>query len=128
MITGVGVDIVEVDRIAAKISKENGFRELVFSETEIAYCESRANKFEHYAARFAAKEAFLKAIGTGWAAYTAFNEIEVVNDDNGKPSLNFLGITRLTVDPDGFTIQVSLTHIKSTAVAFVILEKQSFFN
>ena len=123
MIFGIGVDIVEVDRIAANINKENGFRELVFSETEIAYCESRANKFEHYAARFAAKEAFLKALGTGWTPNTAFNEIEVTNDNNGKPSLNFLGISRLTVNPDAFSVQLSLTHIKYTAVAFVILEK-----
>ena len=62
----LGTDLVEVERIAAKIGKEQGFRELVFSPGEIQYCESRTYKFEHYAARFAAKEAFFKALGTGW--------------------------------------------------------------
>jgi holo-[acyl-carrier protein] synthase len=60
MVAGVGIDMIEVDRMAVKIEKGSGFRELVFSEKEIAYCEPKAHKFEHYAARFAAKEAFLK--------------------------------------------------------------------
>ena len=63
MIAGIGIDMIEVDRVAGKIGKDEGFRELVFSETEIEYCEPKANKYQHYAARFAAKEAFLKAIG-----------------------------------------------------------------
>ena len=58
MITGIGIDLIEVDRVAAKISRKKGFRELIFSKKEIAYCEKKTNKFEHYAARFAAKEAF----------------------------------------------------------------------
>ncbi|MBK7098524.1 MAG: 4'-phosphopantetheinyl transferase superfamily protein [Sphingobacteriales bacterium] len=64
MITGVGIDIIEVERVASKIGKEQGFREMVFSKEEIDYCESKTHKFEHYAARFAAKEAFFKALGT----------------------------------------------------------------
>jgi holo-[acyl-carrier protein] synthase len=59
MITGIGIDMIEVERIAGKIGKEQGFRELVFSVNEINYCETATNKYEHYAARFAAKEAFL---------------------------------------------------------------------
>ena len=85
MIAGVGTDMIEVERIAVKIAKESGFRELVFSEKEISYCETKAHKFEHYAARFAAKEAFFKALGTGWLNGTAFNEIEITNDAAGKP-------------------------------------------
>ena len=54
MIKGIGIDMIEVERVAEKISKEKGFRELVFSKTEIAYCEAKTNKYEHYAARFAA--------------------------------------------------------------------------
>ena len=60
MTFGVGIDMIAVERVASGINKESGFREMVFSATEIAYCESKKNKFEHYAARFAAKEAFLK--------------------------------------------------------------------
>lgn len=124
MIIGTGIDIIEVERVAVKLSKENGFRELVFSQKEIDYCETKTNKYEHYAARFAAKEAFLKAAGTGWASGTAFNEIEISNDEEGKPVLNLLGgtaslITSLEINK----ITVSLSHIKTMATAIVILEK-----
>jgi holo-[acyl-carrier protein] synthase len=122
-IFGTGIDIVEIERIAEKISKEAGFRELVFSETEIGYCEPKTNKFEHYAARFAAKEAFFKAIGTGWRNGTAFNEIETSNDVNGKPCLSFLGNTAAAMKelPLG-KIEISLSHIKTLATAIVIIE------
>ncbi len=124
MIAGLGIDMVEVERIEEKIRKDNGFRELVFSENEIAYCESRTNKFEHYAARFAAKEAFFKALGTGWLNGTAFNEVEIINDDMGKPEIVLLGETRSTISSMNFNnILVSLTHIKKMASAVVIIEK-----
>src|SRR5438034_7374174 len=101
MITGIGTDIVEVERIAEKIGKEQGFRELVFSDVEISYCESTANKYQHYAARFAAKEAFFKAIGTGWATGTAFNEIEIIHDEKEKPLLALKGETAATMQQKG---------------------------
>ncbi|WP_448699608.1 holo-ACP synthase [Mucilaginibacter sp. AW1-3] len=124
MVTGLGIDIVEVARITASIEKENGFREMVFSEAEIAYCESKANKYEHYAARFAAKEAFFKAIGTGWLNDTAFNEIEVINNQLGKPHINFLGTTLATITAMAIgNVLVSLTHVKTTASAVVLIEK-----
>src|SRR5947208_5090148 len=118
MTEGVGIDIADVERVAQRIEKENGFKEMIFSVDEISYCESKANKFEHYAARFAAKEAFFKAIGTGWANGTAFNEVEVVNDANGKPGINFIGETNVTVGlMQIINILVSLTHIKMAASA-----------
>lgn len=127
MIAGLGIDIIEVARIAEKIEKENGFRELVFSAREIAYCESKAHKHEHYAARFAAKEAFFKALGTGWLNGTAFNEVEIINNSLGKPEIVLLGGTNETVGALGkFSITVALTHIKSTASAVVILETNTF--
>ena len=123
MITGVGIDLVEVERVAVKIRKEIGFRELVFSKMEIAYCEKKTNKFEHYAARFAAKEAFFKAIGTGWGKNTAFNEIEIVNNTDGKPEIFFLGKTAATIAEMTLgKIFVSLSHIKTMAIAMVIIE------
>ena len=123
MITGLGIDLIEVDRVAVKISKETGFRELVFSKKEIAYCEKKANKFEHYAARFAAKEAFFKAIGTGWRKDTAFNEIEITNNTDGKPEIFFLGKTAATIAELTLgKIFVSLSHVKTMAVAMVIIE------
>jgi holo-[acyl-carrier protein] synthase len=124
MIAGLGIDIVDVERIAEKIAKNNGFRELVFSADEIAYCESKTYKYEHYAARFAAKEAFFKALGTGWPEDTAFNEVEIVTNGQGKPEIVLLGLTHTTISALGnFNIMVSLTHIKSAASAVVILEK-----
>jgi holo-[acyl-carrier protein] synthase len=124
MIAGLGIDIVDVERIAEKIAKNNGFRELVFSANEIAYCEKKIHKYEHYAARFAAKEAFFKALGTGWPEGTAFNEVEIVTNKQGKPEIVLLGLTHTTISAWGnFNIMVSLTHIKSTASAVVILEK-----
>ena len=124
MLVGLGMDLIEVERIAEKINKESGFREMVFSKKEIAYCESKANKFEHYAARFAGKEAFFKALGTGWLKGTHFNEIEITNSESGKPALVLLDETKKTLSPLGISkILVSLSHLKSIASAVVILEK-----
>jgi len=124
MIFGLGTDMIEVERVANKIGKEIGFRELIFTKNEIDYCEKKTNKFEHYAARFAAKEAFLKALGTGWITGTAFNEIDIRNDENGKPFIELAGETLLTSKSIGITnIFVSLTHIKSIASAVVVIEK-----
>jgi len=123
MIAGLGIDIVEVERIAEKIEKGNGFTELVFSANEINYCESKTHKYEHYAARFAAKEAFFKALGTGWLNGTAFNEVEVTHNEQGKPEIVLLGLTHHTVSAVGnFKISVSLSHTRPTATAIVIIE------
>jgi len=89
MILGIGTDVVEVDRIKQKVEKGNEFKNLVFSEREIAYCESLKNSFESYAARFATKEAFLKAIGLGLLIDFDLKEIEIINLPSGQPELNF---------------------------------------
>ncbi|HEY0031464.1 MAG TPA: holo-ACP synthase [Bacteroidia bacterium] len=122
MIIGIGTDIAEVLRIGKSIGNES-FKTKVFSVGEIAYCESKANKAESFAARFAAKEAFFKALGTGWRGGMAFNEVEVVNDEIGKPSLNILGATAEIVKERNIkTIHVSLSHVKELAMATVVLE------
>ena len=123
MILGTGIDMIEVERVSEKMARAEGFRELVFSKNEIEYCEKRKNKFEHYAARFAAKEAFYKAIGAGWMNGTAFNEIEISNDEKGKPSLTLIGETSQLMEQMKIkTIHVSLTHLKTMASAVVIIE------
>jgi holo-[acyl-carrier protein] synthase len=123
MIYGIGTDMIEVQRLAEKMGKENGFRAYVFSEGEIAYCESKTNKYEHYAARFAAKEAFLKALGTGWVSGTSFHEIEITHDASGKPHIGFAGETALTVREKGISrVLVSLSHLNTLASAVVIIE------
>jgi holo-[acyl-carrier protein] synthase len=123
MIIGTGIDIIEVERIAERVGRDSGFRDLVFSKDEMNYCEAKAFRFEHYAARFAVKEAFLKAIGRGWDSGLALNEIEVVNQSNGKPVLRLSGLTEKTLAPLGIrSIHISLSHLKSVATAIVILE------
>ncbi|MEO7620846.1 MAG: holo-ACP synthase [Chitinophagaceae bacterium] len=125
MIAGLGLDTIEVERVASKIARGSGFRELVFSAKEIEYCESKANKYEHYAARFAAKEAFFKALGTGWLNGTAFNEVEITNDEKGKPSLGLLGETAQSLAALNIKqVSVSLTHLKTLASAVVIIENE----
>jgi holo-[acyl-carrier protein] synthase len=122
MIIGIGTDIAEVHRIAKSVEKE-GFKERVFSKTEIAYCETKTNKSENFAARFAAKEAFFKALGTGWRGGMAFNEVEVCNDELGKPTLNIVGQTAEIIKEKNIKIiHVSLSHIKDVAMATVVLE------
>ena len=123
MIIGVGIDIIEVDRVGGKLLAANSFRDKVFSQLEIDFCESKSNKMQHYAARFAAKEAFFKALGTGWLDGTAFNEIEITSDEKGKPSVNFIGATAETIkeNPLG-TIFVSMSHVKEMATAVVVIE------
>lgn len=120
---GIGTDIVEVDRIAGSIEKGQGFRELVFSPAEIAYCEKQASKYESYAARFAAKEAFLKALGTGWAGSGAeFHEIEIRNNEAGKPEIHLLGKARQILSQHQIaSVLVSLSHVKSVAMATVVI-------
>ncbi|HYF67502.1 MAG TPA: holo-ACP synthase [Ohtaekwangia sp.] len=123
MIIGTGIDLVEVERIEAKLRKENGFREKVFSKKEIAYCESQTNMAQHFAARFAAKEAFLKAIGQGLQAGYELCELEIVVDTLGKPSLNVRG-TFLNYLPSDrpVRIHVSMSHLQTVASAVVIVE------
>ena len=92
MIVGTGIDIAEVDRIAHSIERfGRRFTERVFTADEIRYCESKANKAERYAARFAAKEAGMKAIGTGWSRGVRWQDIEVRRLPGGRPTLLFHG-------------------------------------
>lgn len=124
MIIGVGTDIIEVERIRKHVEAGFGFREKVFTVKEIAYCESKTNKAQNYAARFSAKEAFLKAVGTGLRHGLLFTDIEVVNDDLGKPEMKLYGEALTLIEKLGVTnIQVSLTHLRDWVNAIVIIEK-----
>jgi holo-[acyl-carrier protein] synthase len=123
MIIGTGIDIIEVERVAQRVGSGNGFRELVFSKNEILYCESKAFPYQHYAGRFAAKEAFLKAIGRGWDSGLVLHEIEVVNLPNGKPELRLCGQTEKELAYLAIrSVWLSLSHLKTIATAIVVLE------
>lgn len=122
MIIGIGTDIIEIERIAKSIENSH-FKARVFSTQEIAYCENKPNKSENYAVRFAAKEAFFKALGTGLRSGMALTEVEVQNNDLGAPSLQISGITAETIALKQIkTIHISLSHTKNTATAMVVLE------
>ncbi len=126
MILGIGTDIVDIDRIKEKILNREGFCDLVFSKEEIAYCEKIKNPFQSYAARFAAKEAFLKALGTGLLVTIELHQIEVKNETSGKPTI--ICSTTLNekinqiLDTSKFNVHLSLSHTTETAIAFVIIE------
>lgn len=120
-IFGIGNDTVEPERMAEKC-KRSGFLDRVFSETEIAYCISKKHSSEHFAARFAAKEAYMKAMGSGWSEGADFKEIEVINDDNGAPKIYLHGKTREKFEDLNLkSIFVSLSHTSANAIAFIII-------
>jgi holo-[acyl-carrier protein] synthase len=126
VIVGTGVDLAEVDRIRASFDRfGERFRNRVFTELEIAYVERKANKFERYAGRFAAKEAGMKAIGTGWKRGVSWHDFEVVNLPSGRPTLRFHGVAAEVADQLGVTsIHLSITHTSELGMAHVILEKE----
>lgn len=126
MILGIGTDIIEVGRIARLLSQQKRFKERIFTRREIEYCDHKANNAQNYAARFAVKEALLKAIGTGWREGVAFQEIEVKNNRKGKPELVLSGAVKKVTEAMGVTnIQVSISHLKDLAIGIVILEREN---
>ncbi len=125
MILGSGVDLAEVDRIRGAIERfGRRFIERVFTPAEIAYVERRrASRFERYAARFAAKEAGMKAIGTGWRRGVRWQDFEVANLLSGKPTLKLHGEAARVAQSLGVRqVTLSLTHTAETGMALVILE------
>ena len=127
MIVGTGIDIAEVPRIGAAIERfGDRFLRRIFTAGEISYCDSKANRIERYAARFAAKEAALKAIGTGWKHGVAWTEVEVRREPGGRPTIAFSGRAGEFAAKLGVKrASLSLSHTKDQAVAFVILEDGS---
>ncbi len=124
MIVGTGIDICEVPRIRHSIERFGlRFIQRIFTPLEIAYVERKANKYERYAARFAAKEAGMKAIGTGWRGGITWQDFEVSNLPSGKPTLTFHGRGAEVAGRLGVNhVALSLTHTAEQGVAFLILE------
>jgi holo-[acyl-carrier protein] synthase len=127
MIVGTGIDICEVDRIEKAIASSHGSRfvKRVYTDLEIAYVESKANKWERYAARFAAKEAGMKALGTGWSGGLGWQDLEVSNLPSGRPTLRFHRRAAERAARMGVVnIALSMTHTAQQAMAIVILESR----
>ncbi len=124
MIVGTGVDLAEVPRIKASIERYGEkFIRRIYTAGEIAYVERKANKFERYAARFAAKEAGMKAIGTGWRRGVTWQDFEVANLPSGKPTLRFHGVAARFAAALGVkNVSLSITHTAELGMAHVILE------
>lgn len=127
-IVGTGIDTIEVERVERALTRPltgGRFRTRVFTAAEIAYCESRGHgRFQSYAARFAAKEATMKALGTGWNRNVGWSEIEVVRERGHAPTVRLsgkaaaLGARRMIA-----RFHLSLTHTAATAIAHVIAER-----
>lgn len=125
MIYGIGIDLVENSRMERLVKKwEEKFLRRIFSPGEIAYCSKYTYSSTHYGARFAAKESFLKALGMGLGEGVRLNEIEVINNEKGKPVLVLSGEAKAQIEKRQITgVHLSLTHTKSYSTAIVLLEK-----
>jgi holo-[acyl-carrier protein] synthase len=124
LIVGLGVDIAEVGRIKAAIERHGEvFLRRVYTTREREYCERFKNKFERYAGRFAAKEAAMKALGTGWARGVRWVDVEVVRQKGGRPTMELAGEAGKVAERLGVkNIALSITHTETQALAQVIFE------
>jgi holo-[acyl-carrier protein] synthase len=124
VILGIGTDLIEVQRIREAAERHGArFLERIFTSREIAYANSKGNRWERYAARFAAKEAGMKALGTGWRCGVTWKDFEVTNAPSGRPTLALTGKASEIAGRLGVTaISVSLTHTAGQALAVVIFE------
>lgn len=114
---------MDVTRVREKIENDPGLRDEIFTPQEIHYCESKNHKYQHYTARFAAKEAFMKALGTGWQFGIRFTHIEITNNELGEPYMVLKEKAKEFASERGISkILVSLAHVKDFALAFVLIE------
>lgn len=125
MIVAIGIDIIEVARIREVLRRTPRFRERVFTPAECAYCDSRgAAAAQHYAARFAAKEAALKALQTGWRGGISWQDVEVASRESGAPYLILRGpVLELFASSGATAAHLSLSHTTEHAIAQVVLEQ-----
>ncbi len=123
MVEGVGIDIIEVSRIKMSIEDYGSpFTDKIFTPDEIEYCSDKPNPFQHYAARFAAKEAFSKAAGTGWNSDFSWQEVEVMNEPSGRPCLHLSGWAFKNFG--GKKVFLSLSHSGDYVAAVVIISSE----
>jgi len=120
----IGIDITEVNRIEQLAEEHEQFLARVYTKREINYCNRKKNKYQHFAARFAAKESVLKALGVGWSQEIKWTDIEIVNDLNGRPRINTYGVVKRMMEQREIKeILISLSHISQYAIASAQLVK-----
>jgi len=124
MIVSIGIDIIEVERIDGAIGRHGSkFLEKIFTPSEIAYCDTKGARPVHYAGRFAAKEAAMKALGTGWGGGVSWRDVEVVSTPGAPPQLRLSGVARERCAELGVNrVHVSISHTREHAVAHVVFE------
>ena len=125
MVFGIGTDIIEVKRMKQRLHENDALKQKLFTRDEQSYAEKgKVTIWQRYAARFAAKEAFFKALGTGYRYGMAFHEIEVKNDELGKPFIEPHGKVKEYLEKEQVKlIHLTISHVKEMASAFVLLEK-----
>ncbi|NLA44845.1 MAG: holo-ACP synthase [Candidatus Cloacimonetes bacterium] len=129
MIIGIGVDIVQIERVRKLVENYSEFMHQVFTAREIEFCQAKADSASSYAARFAAKEAMMKALSTGWNEKVNWLDIEVINEEQGNPILKIKGRTlRLMKKMGVYQTHLSLSHERDYALAFVVLEGEKLDN
>jgi holo-[acyl-carrier protein] synthase len=124
MIYGIGIDIIEIDRI--KLSLDNfgdRFLNKIFTPTEIEYSVSKKNKYQHLAARFAAKEAIAKAFSTGWSEGFKWKDIEIYNEKNGTPRVNLKGKLKEYLGQDK-DLKITMSHSEHYVTCFAIISRK----
>lgn len=125
MVLGLGIDIIEIERIKKSIEKYGErFLNKVFTSEEIRYCNSKFNKYQHYAARFAAKEAVYKALASGWKEGLRWKDIEIQNDVSGMPSINSTGKLQAFLS-DNTQLRISISHSENYVTSVAIIFKNS---
>jgi holo-[acyl-carrier protein] synthase len=121
MVRGIGIDIIEIHRLQRSIETIGSrFLEKIFTPTEIAYCDAKAHRYQHYAARFAAKEAMSKALSIGWTGEFRWKDVEITNELSGQPRVTLHGTLRSRLE--GATVMLSMSHSESHVVAMVLIE------
>jgi holo-[acyl-carrier protein] synthase len=123
MVIGIGIDIIEIDRIKNNVEKYGDeFLSRIYTSTEIEYCMPKANKYEHLAARYAAKEAVYKALATGWQEGLGWQDIEISNEPNGMPVANLSGKLKKFFSDDK-ELKISMSHSRDYVTCVAIIYK-----
>lgn len=123
MILGIGIDIIEIDRIKESIDRfGDHFLKKIYTPNELEYCLSKHNKYQHFAARFAAKEAIYKALSSEWGSDISWQDIDIMNEPNGLPVVKFSGNLEEFVNKDK-SIKISMSHSDNYVACVAIVFK-----
>lgn len=124
MVFGIGIDIIEIDRIKTSVEKYGDhFLNKIYTSTELEYCLSKVNKYQHLAARFAAKEAVFKALTTGWNKDVGWKDIEIYNEPNGMPLVKLKGDLGSFLS-NGKRLKISMSHSRDYVTCVAIIYKE----